>query len=597
MSTESDAVDDRSAIDDAYTWDLSAIYADESDWEAACERAEELIDDVADYEGRLTDDPETLAAGLRVRDELSRVIESIYAYARLHHDEDTRDDERQALLSRARSLATRARSASSYVEPAIQAADVDVATAIEAEPELAVYDHYIDDVRRLADHTRSSEVEELLADLSEVTSAGGDVYDRLANADMTFPSVDRPDGTEAEVTLNSFTSLLKHPDRAFRREVYETFYDEWESVRNAVATTYEKSLLADVTLARAREYESAHEAALDDPNVPVAVYETLVETVRERLPTLHRHVELKRRVVDDEVRMWDLYRPLVDDDPIVEYDRATEYVVDALSVLGEDYERRVREAIDSRWIDVYETPGKSAGGYSLGVYDAHPYILLNWQDDVTSMFTLAHELGHTVHSDYTNENQPHVYSSYEIFVAEVASTVNEALLARHLIETVDDEAFRRAVVNEYVERFRSTLFRQTKFAEFEATTHDLVEDDEPITAGRLDDLYRDLQADYYEPAVVDDRIVREWMRIPHFYSAFYVYQYATGISAAVALAEDIRSEGEPAAERYREFLRQGGHGYPLDLLADAGVDMRSPEPIERAIDVYGGFLDELADLL
>jgi oligoendopeptidase F len=324
-----------------------------------------------------------------------------------------------------------------------------------------------------------------------------------------------------------------------------------------------------------------------------------VGTVRDNLDTLHRHAELKRDALGvDELRMWDLYVPMVaDESPDVAYETASDHVVEALAPLGDDYQSRVAEGLDSRWVDVYENRGKRSGAYSGGTYDTQPFILLNYQRDITSMFTLAHELGHSLHSEYTSEHQPYVYSDYEIFVAEVASTVNEALLTYHLLDTVEDERMRRHVLNEYLERFRATLFRQTMFADFEHRIHDVVEDGGALTPDSLDEEYRDLKSEFYEPAVVDDHAAREWMRIPHFYYNYYVYQYATGISAAVAIVERILSEGEPAASDYREALAMGGRAYPLEVLETAGVDMTSPTPVREALSVYAVFLKRAADLL
>jgi len=353
-----------------------------------------------------------------------------------------------------------------------------------------------------------------------------------------------------------------------------------------------------VKLAEARDYEAAREAALDGPNVPVEVYDTLVETVRDSLDSLHRHAELKRESIGaEELRMWDLYVPVVQEEsPEIGYEEACDHIVDAVEPLGDEYRSRLAEGLDSRWVDVYETENKRSGAYSGGTYDSQPLILMNYQDDVSSVYTLAHELGHSMHSEYTSEEQPYVYSGYETFVAEVASTVNETLLTHHLLES-GDERLRRHVLNEYLERFRSTLFRQTMFAEFEHRTHEMSEAGEPLTPDRLDELYRELKGEYYEPAVVDDRAAREWMRIPHFYSAFYVYQYATGISAAVSLVDGILEEGEPAARRYLGFLRSGSRGYPLELLGDAGVDMATAEPVEDAVSAYEEYLDEFESLV
>ncbi|EMA00771.1 oligopeptidase F. Metallo peptidase. MEROPS family M03B [Haloarcula vallismortis] len=590
----------RSDIDEAYKWDLDSLYASDEDWEAAYEEAEELIEDLAAYEGRATEDAATLLATLETYEELMRTVSNVAAYARMRRDEDTTDDTYQALTARSQSLSSEASSAASFLDPELQDLDYDdIEAMIDAEPALEPYEHYFDDVLRMKDHTRSAEVENLLAELGEVTGAPGEVYNMLANADMEFPTVEDPDGDQQPITLNNFTTLQKHPDREFRERVYEAFYDEWDTVRNAVGTAYKNAVKTDVKMANARNYDTAREAALDGPNVPVEVYDTLVDTVHDNLDTLHRHADLKRQSIGaDELRMWDLYVPLVQEEsPEIEYEQACEYVTEAVAPLGDDYQSRLAEGLESRWVDVYETEHKQSGAYSGGTYDSQPFILMNYQDDVESMYTLAHELGHSMHSEYTSEEQPFVYSGYEIFVAEVASTVNETLLTHHLLDTVEDERLRRHILNEYLERFRSTLYRQTMFAEFEHRTHEMSEAGEPLTPDRLDDLYRDLKGDYYEPAVLDDRIAREWMRIPHFYRSFYVYQYATGISAAVALVDGILDEGEPAANRYIDFLRSGSRQYPLELLRDAGVDMASPDPVESALSTYGEYLDEFAELL
>ncbi|WP_336001707.1 oligoendopeptidase F [Halorientalis halophila] len=593
------SVPERSDIDEQYKWDLEALYADDEAWEDAFESVQERLSDLEAYEGRVTEDAGTLLDVLELREEIMRSVSNVTSYARMRRDEDTTDSHYQALLARSQSLSSEAQSAASFIEPELQALDRDdVDEMVDAEPDLETYEHYFDDVLRMKDHTRSAEIENLLAELGEVTGAAGEVYNTLANADMEFPAVEDPEGETRRITLNNFTTLQKNPDRAFRREVYEQFYDEWATVRNAVGAAYKNSVKTDGKLARARNYDTAREAALDGPNVPVEVYDNLVDTVRSNLDQLHRHADLKRESIGaDELRMWDLYVPMVEgESPEVTYEEAREYVTEAVAPLGEEYQSRLAEGLESRWVDVYETDGKQSGAYSGGTYDSQPYILMNYQDDVSSMYTLAHELGHSLHSQLTSEEQPYVYSGYEIFVAEVASTVNETLLTHHLLDTVDDERLRRHVLNEYLERFRSTLYRQTMFAEFEHRAHELSEAGEALTPDRLDELYRDLKGDYYAPAELDDRIEREWMRIPHFYRAFYVYQYATGISAAVALVDEILENGDTAAEQYVDFLRRGSREYPLELLRGAGVDMASPEPVESALSVYGDYLDEFAEL-
>ncbi|MFC4550311.1 MULTISPECIES: oligoendopeptidase F [Halorussus] len=594
------SVPERSDIDAEYKWDLESIYTDDDDWEEAYEAVQDRLDDLAAYEGRLTEDGETLLSALELSDEISREVEMVASYARMRKDENTADQHYQALTSRAMALASEANSASSFFDPEIQSlSEEELDRMIEETDGLEAYDHYLHDVLRMAEHTRSAEVENVLAELGEVTGAAGDIYNMLMNSDMEYGTVERPDGDAVEITQNNLTTLLKDPDREFRERVHETFYDQISDMRNTIGTAYKNSVKADVRLASIHGYDSAREAAMDGPNVPTAVYDNLLDTVRDNLDKLHRHAELKRRALGvDELQMWDLYMPMTESEtPDVEYEQATEYVVDALDALGEDYQSRVAEGLESRWVDVYETQNKRSGAYSGGTYDTQPFILMNYQDDISSMFTLAHELGHSLHSQLTSETQPYVYGRYEIFVAEVASTVNETLLTHHLLETVEDPEFRRHVLNEYLERFRSTLYRQTMFADFEYQAHQVVEDGEALTPGRADEIYGDLKREFYEPAVVDNRIEREWMRIPHFYRAYYVYQYSTGISAAVALADKILEEGEPAAEQYLEFLRSGSRGYPLELLETAGVDMGSPEPIQRALDVYDDHLDEMETLL
>ncbi|MFC7201360.1 oligoendopeptidase F [Halospeciosus flavus] len=594
------SVPEREEIPEEYRWDLESVYATDEDWEHAYERAESKVEELARYEDADLSDGETLLEVLELRDEVMRLVSKVSSYASMRSDEDLRDQHYQALSARASSLVSEASSAASFIDPAVQSLSRDeLEETIEETDGLEVYDHYLDDVIRMKDHTRSAEVEALLSDLGEVLGAPSDTYGKLTNADLTFPTVERPDGEAVEITQSNFTKLLKHEDREFREEVYDAYYGTLSDVRNTVGTTLKHSVKTDVKLARARDYDSAREAALDGPNIPVEVYDNLVDTVEANVDVLHRHADLKREALDvDTLEMWDLYMPLVGDEkPEVDYEEAKDHIVEAVAPLGEDYQQRVAQGLEDRWVDVYESRGKRSGAYSGGAYDTQPFILMNYQEDIESMFTLAHELGHSLHSQLTSEHQPYVYSNYEIFVAEVASTVNETLLTHHLLETVEDETFRRHVLNEYLERFRSTLFRQTLFADFEHRVHELAEEGEALTPDVFDETYRDRKELYYEPANVDDTIAREWMRIPHFYYNFYVYQYATGISAAVALVQDILDEGEPAAERYVDFLQSGATDYPLELLRSAGVDMRSPEPVERAIEVYDDYLDEMNALL
>lgn len=588
-------VREREAIDKDYKWSLESIYEDDEAWEEDFEAVHELIEEVEAYEGRLADSGEVLLEALQANEALERKLSTVVSYARMRWDEDTRREQYQALTSRSKTLAAEASAASSYIEPELQSLDPAMLEAwVEEVDGLEVYDHYLDDVLRLREHTRSAEVEELLADLSDVLGAPGDVYQIFHNADLAFPSVEDAEGEEVEITISNFTSLLQRENRDFRRRVYETYFDTWGDYRNTVATTYSHVIKRERQLAAARNYDSALEKSLTGPNIPIEVYDRLVDTVDDNLAALHRHAELKRDFLEvDELRMWDLYTPMVGgENPEVSYEQAVEYVTDGLGYLGDDYQSRVVEGIESRWIDVYENHGKRGGAYSGGTYDTQPFILMNYQEDINSMYTLAHELGHSLHSEFASEEQPYVYADYSLFIAEIASTVNEVLLTNHLLETVDDPVFKQHILDQSLERFRSVLFRQTMFAKFERQAHELAAEGEAVTADRLDDMYGSIKASYYEPAVVDERIEREWMRIPHFYRPFYVFQYSTGISAAVAIAADIIEHGESAAKRYIDFLSLGSSQYPLDLLETAGVDMTTAAPIEAAIDVYHDRLDQ-----
>ncbi len=594
------SVRERSEIDEAYKWDLQSVFADDEAWAEAYEAVEGRIDELRAYEGRATESPETLLELLQLREEVFRELARVGTYARLRSAEDTRNQEYQAMSAKASSLRSTASSAISYLQPELQSLTEEaVAEFLEAEPALAAYDHYLDDVLRMKPHTRSTAVEEVLADLSEVTDAPSEIYSMLTNADMSYGVVEDPDGEDVEITQANFTKLQTNPDRAFRKRVHETFYDEWEDVRNTVGTSLEKAVREHVTSAEIRSYDSAREAALDGSNVPVEVYDTLVDTVDDNLDVLHRHAELKRAALGvDTLESHDLYMSLTGDQgPDVEYEQAVEWVIEAVAPLGEAYQERMADGLESRWVDVYENRGKRSGAFSSGTYDTQPFIMMNYQDDVASMYTLAHELGHSMHSELAGDAQPWHDASYEIFVAEIASTVNETLLTHHLLETVEDPELRTHVLDEYLERFRSTLFRQTMFAAFEQAIHERVAGGEALTPDVLDELYVDLKSDYYEPAALTGGIEREWERIPHFYYNFYVYQYATGISAAAAIVERVLEDGDSAAADYREMLAAGGSDYPLAVVELAGIDMSSPAPIESAVEVYDGYLDEIATLL
>ncbi|GAB7094015.1 oligoendopeptidase F [Halolamina litorea] len=593
-------VPEREEIDEEYKWDLESIFPDEEHWQEAYDDVEERIDDLREYEGRATESAETLDELLTEYEDVMRDVAKVSAYASLRSSEDTRDQEYQAIGAKAEALRSDASSATSFLEPELQELDwEEIEAMMEAEPDLQEFEHFFDDALRMKPHTRSAEVEELLADLSEITNAPSDIYGMLSNADLTFPTVEKPDGEEVEITQSNFTKLQKHEDREFRRETYEQYYEAWDDYRNTVGTSLQNSTKKDVKLAEARNYDTAREAALDGTNVPTEVYDTLVDTVHDNLDYLQRHADLKRQALGvDELGMHDLYMSLTGEEgPEITYAQAKEWIVEAVEPLGPEYQARMEQGLENRWVDVYENRGKRSGAFSSGTYDTQPFILMNFQDDISSLFTLAHELGHSMHSELAKEEQPWQYSNYEIFVAEVASTVNETLLTHYLLENVDDEEIRVHALDQYLERIRSTLYRQTMFADFEQRIHERAENGQPLTPDAFDEVYGGLKSEFYANADVDDLIAKEWMRIPHFYYNFYVYQYSTGISAAVAIVEKIREEGEDAAQAYRDALAAGGSEYPIDVLEIAGIDMTSPEPIESALSAYGERLDDAAELL
>ncbi|MDR9412539.1 MAG: oligoendopeptidase F [Haloferacaceae archaeon] len=584
-----DAVPTRDTIEPRYRWDLTRIYPDIDDWEAAVDAVGPLIEAVAAGAGEVDTSGARLLEILEAREQMGRHLEQIGSYAMLHAAEDTRDQTAQAMKARIAQIRTEAAAAASYLRPELIALSAATLEAfIDAEPALERYEHYLHAVRRLADHTRSREVESVLAGLGDVMGGTAEVFSLLTNADMRFPSVKDPDGDPLEITQGNFGRLQRDPDRPFRHRVYEAFYGEWDGVRNALGAALRTSVTEDVRMAETRGYDSALAAALDPEAIPTTVYTTLIETVEDRVDALHAHLELKAAALElDALRPWDLYVSIgPGEPPTMDYDTACAHIIEAVAPLGSSYQTAVATGLQDRWVDVYETRGKRSGAFSAGTYDTEPFILMNWQEDLSSMFTLAHELGHSMHSQLANAAQPWHDASYSIFTAEVASTVNETLLLRHLLATHEAPRFRLHLLNEFLERVRSTLFRQTLFASFEEQIHDVVETGEGLTPDRCDELYGELKQRYYAPAELDPQIRTEWMRIPHFYYNFYVYQYATGISAAMAIVDAIEAEGEPAAAAYREALSLGGSAFPVDVLATAGVDVTAPAFIETAIDVY-----------
>ncbi len=597
MTTDTQKVPARSEVPVEFTWDLTQVFADHEAWERELAAVEELAKRAAGMAGSLGASAASLLAALQLRDEVARRLYALYVYASHRKDSDGTDPVGQALQERAGSFAARVFAELAFIEPEILSIPEDQLNRwVQEEEGLGVYAYELFRINRQRAHIRSAEVEGLLAQFSDITRAPRELFETLVDSDLTFPSITDEQGATVQLSHGRFGRFLESNDRRVRRDAYKAYYSAFKPFRNTLATALGATIRSHVLEARVRGYGSALEASLYPNEIPTEVYHNLIATVEANLPTFHRYIELRKKLMGlDELYVYDLYaQPVPEVDTVVPYDEARELMLAAFAPLGEEYGAALREAFSSRWIDVYENVGKRSGAYSGGTYGTPPYILLNYQDRLYDAFTLAHELGHSMHSYFTRKSQPFVYSSYTMFVAEVASTLNEALLTDYMLKHRADEALRRVLLVQRLEDIRRTLVRQTMFASFELTMHQKAEAGEPLTADALSELYGALVARYHGPALtVDEEITYEWARVPHFYYNFYVYQYATGLSAALALSRQIIDEGQPAVERYLRFLRGGSSRSSIDLLRDAGVDMTTPAPVQAAMETFGALLDEL----
>ena len=590
----------RQELPEDSTWNLKTIYSNEAAWEADFQSVKEQIPRLESMAGTLGDSPTQFLACLELRDEITKPMEQLLVYAHMHKDEDNGNGYYQALYGRAMSLITDLYSASSFITPEILSMPEDrLEGFLSSEPRLGLYRHFLDQLIRERAHFRSAEVEMLLAQSGEVARIPHESYTMLANVDMKFPAIVDESGNSVELSQSRYNQLRESPERKVRRDAFEAVHQTYYGFKNTIASVLAGSVRSDIFYARSRGYASALEAALGPNNIPIEVYHNLIDSVDRNLPKLHRYMSLRKRLLGlNDLHHWDLYVPMVPDIQVeIPYEEAVRTVENALAPMGPEYLAALKKALTSRWVDVYENDGKTSGAYSGGSYTTNPFILMNYQGMLNDVFTLVHELGHSMHSYFTRTTQPYIYGDYTIFIAEVASTLNESLLTDHLLKGSTDPKLRAYLVNMYLERFRTTLFRQTMFAEFELEIHSRAERGESLTPDDLSTIYRELNIKYYAPEVFpDEGISIEWARIPHFYSAFYVYQYATGISAATALAQQILHEGEPAVQRYLRFLKSGSSKYSIDLLREAGVDVTSPEPVQQAMDVFDGLLDEMEKL-
>jgi len=591
----------RDDIAQEYKWDLESIFPSNEDWENSYTTLQRRLPELEALKGTLAQNGQALLAVLQKRDELFEELESLFVYASMRKDEDTTNSKYQGMYDRAMQLVVSASTIASYIEPEILAIPQTTLDGfVQDTPGLGVYKHQLDDLNRKRPHVRSAEVEAILAAAGEISDAPDSIFSMIENADLRLPLIEDEEGAEVPLTKGNYLVYIRSTDRRVRKEAFEGMHTTFLKQRNTIATTLSSQVKGHIFYTRQRGYASSRERALAQYNIPVSVYDNLVETVGEHNYLLNRYMKLRKRLLHlDELHMYDLYVPMVEERADeISYEEAREIVQAALAPLGEDYGEILKRAFKQRWIDVYETPGKRSGAYSGGGYATHPFILLNFQNKRDSMYTLAHELGHSMHSYFTHSRQPFQYGDYTIFVAEVASTLNEGLLTEYLLRTNTDPAVRLAILNHSLEDLRGTLFRQTMFAEFEQQIHNQAEQGEPLTADTLSAMYHALNEKYYgAEAVVDELIDIEWARVPHFYYNFYVYQYATGISAALALVQQIMQEGKPAVERYLQFLSSGSSDYSIELLKKAGVDMTSPEPVRQALKVFDTHLDEMEKLL
>ena len=581
-------------------WAIEDLYKNDDEWEADFTRLKEHLPELSAYEGRLGESAQTLLSMQRLCDKMNMLAEKVYVYANQRLHENTDNAVYQNLASRAQSLLVEMSERTSYIEPEImELPEGTIEKYLQENGELRVYGQYFENMIRQKAHVLPGEMEKLLASAGELAESPKDIFSMFNNADIRFPKITWEDGTDVEVTHGRFISLLQSKDQRVRKDAFEALYGVYEKFRNTLAATYRANVKQEVFFARARRYGSDLEGALDGSHIPVSVYDNLIHVVHEHLPLMHRYVKIRKKLLGlDELHMYDLYTPMTENSgEHFSFEDAKKTVLEGLAPMGEEYLSHLKDGFEHGWIDVYENQGKRSGAYSWGAYGTHPYVLLNYQGTLNDVFTLAHEMGHALHSWYSDETQPYIYAGYRIFVAEVASTCNEALLIHHLLKKAKDPKTKAYLINYFLEQFRTTLYRQTMFAEFEKITHGLQEAGEALTAERLCSIYYDLNKAYFgEDICIDRQIEMEWARIPHFYTPFYVYQYATGFSAAIALSGKILREGEAAVEQYKKFLKGGSSMYPLELLRLAGVDMEQKKPVEDALLVFSEYLDEMERL-
>ena len=590
----------RSEIDDKYKWRLDHLFATDELAEAEIAKITEMANKVAEFKGHLADSAETLFNAITLVEDMSQTIGKVYCYARMHRDEDGSVTKYQAMSSKCMTTVNDAMSKLAFFTPEILEIPEEKLTEFMKYEPLVMFDKYMEYIVRSKAHVLSKDQETVLAAVAEAKQAPSEVFTVFTNTNMPFPTVTDENGQQVQLSQGRYINFLENENRSVREDAFNKMYDTYGQYNNTFATLFGYECKNHINDAKVRGYGSALESALFDDNISTDVYNNLIETIHNNLPTFHRYSALRKKLLGvEDLHMYDLYTPLVECDiKNIPYENAQNMVLEGLSVLGDDYQELLKKSYNEGWIDVYENVGKRSGAYSWGAYDTHPFVCLNYQGSINDVCTIAHELGHAMHSYKTNKAQHYVYSHYTLFVAEVASTVNEVLLLTDMISKTTDKKEKAFLINHFLEECRGTLFRQTMFAEFERNAHQMAEAGQPLTAEALNKMYYDLNKLYFgDDMIVDEKIKYEWSRIPHFYRNFYVYKYATGFSAANALASGILKEGQPALDKYFGFLSSGCSDYPLEILKNAGVDMTTPAPIQATCDKFAEMLDMLEELV
>mgnify|MGYP000790707794 CR=1 FL=1 len=589
----------RSEIDDKFKWAVSDLYSSDEAWEKDYNSILELTDQPSELKGRMGESAGMLYKALKEYEQVEYITERVYVYAFMKYYEDTGNSKYQEISGKAQMAAMKVSEKYAFLEPELISIDADVLDKYISEDErLGMYKHFIDDCLAGKEHTLSEKEEALLAKASQMSTVPNEVFSKFNNADVHFGSIIDESGNKVELTNGTYVKYMQSQQRSVRKEAFECLYKEYKQYINTLSACFYGNVKQAVFKAEARKYESTLHMYLSDSFIPVDVYKNLINTVDDNLNLMHRYVDIRKKALGvDELHFYDIYAPMVADyEWKVTYDEARQMVLEALAPMGEEYVAKVKEGFETGWVDVYENKGKRTGAFSWGAYGTHPYVFLNFSGTLDDVFTIIHEMGHAMHTYYSNSNQPYIYAGYKIFVAEVASTCNEALLMNYLLESCKndkDDKRRKYLLNHYFEQFKGTLFRQTMFAEFEMTAHKMVEEGNVLTSDNLCDVYRKLNEKYFgSECVIDDEIAYEWARIPHFYTPFYVYQYATGYSAAIAIADGILKGDKAVKEGYKKFLSGGSSLHPIDLLKLCRIDMEKREVVQSALNVFKGLLDE-----